>query len=85
MEKFTHGIMVTNPDEPFDDGSIPVVHFVGYWSEPSSEDVLGLIDELHTDKEFGLTEIADTLDYLPATQEVIEYMNLNTHYNEENN
>ena len=85
MEKFTYGIMVTNPDKPNDDGSIPVVHFVGYWTEPSKEDVLGLIDELHTDKEFGLIEIADTLDYLPATQEVIDYMNLNTNYHEENN
>jgi len=85
MEKFTHGIMVTNPDKPNPDGSIPVMHFVGFWSEPSDEDVLGVIDEVMTDTEYGLTEIANTLDYLPATQELIDHVNLNTYEHDKYN
>lgn len=75
MEKFTHGVMVIDPKNPNEDGSIPVVHFVGYWSEPSEDDVYGLYEEFKTDKEFGLTEKIDDLELTPASQEVLEHFN----------
>ena len=86
MEKFTHGIMVIDPKNPNEDGSIPVRHFVGYWNEPKEEDVLGLYDELKDDEQFGLTETIDDLEIVPATQEVLNYLNSHTHEeNKENN
>ena len=77
--KFTHGIMVIDPKNPNEDGSIPVRHFVGYWEEPQEADVLSLYDELRTDEEFGLTEIIDDLELVPATPEVLEYFNTHIH------
>jgi hypothetical protein len=40
MEKFTHGIMVVDPENPDDIGSdnTTVIHFVGYWQEPPDWD-----------------------------------------------
>lgn len=73
MEKFTHGIMVIDTKNLNEDGSIPVLHFVGYWGEPNKEDVLGLYNELKTSEEFGLIDIIDDLELCPATQEVIDY------------
>jgi len=85
MEDFTHGIMVIDPNNPNEDGSIPVIHFVGYWSEPKENDVIGLYNELKTDEEFGLTETIDDYELVPATQEAIEYFNAHTHYHAEDN
>jgi hypothetical protein len=85
FEKFTHGIMVIDPENLNEDGSIPVRHFVGYWQEPRKDDVLGLYDELKDDEQFGLTEIIDDLELVPATQEVIDYFNSHIHDHEEDN
>jgi|AntRauMFilla1563_2_1112583.scaffolds.fasta_scaffold71374_2 hypothetical protein len=86
IEKFTHGIMVIDPKNPNEDGSIPVRHFVGYWEEPQEEDVQSLYDELRTDEELGLTETIDELELAPATQEVLKHFNsLNYHDHEEDN
>ena len=79
FEKFTHGIMVIDPKNPNEDGSIPVRHFVGYWEEPDEDAVMDLYDELKTDKEFGLTEIIDDLELVPATEDVLEYFNTHIH------
>lgn len=75
MEKFTHGIIAITPNNPNEDGSIPVVHFVGYFEEPQEVDVLGLYDELSTDEELGLTEMMDDIELVPATPEVLEHFN----------
>jgi len=74
MENFTHGIMVVNPSLANDEG-IPVVHFVGYWEAPTAEDLVSLIDEVRTDETFGLVEMADQLEFYPATKEIIDYYN----------
>ena len=75
MEKFTHGIMVVDRNNPNDDGTIPVVHFVGYWDEPSENDVYGLYNELKTDEEHGLTDTIDELDLVSAPQHVLDHFN----------
>ena len=86
MENFTHGIMVIDRNNPNDDGSIPVVHFVGYWDEPKENDVMGLYNEFKTDEALGLSETIDELELVPATQDVLEHFNsLNFHDHEEIN
>lgn len=85
FEKFTHGIMVIDPENLNEDGSIPVYHFVGYWEEPNENAVMDVYEELRSDEEFGLTEKIDELEIVPATQEVIEYFNTYIHNHEENN
>ena len=75
MEKFTHGIIVVNPSMANEDGDVPVVHFVGYWNEPTEDDIDSLQHELETDEEFGLTDIANDLIYLPATEDILNYYN----------
>lgn len=76
MEKFTHGIMVVKPSEANEFG-VPVVHFVGYWNEPTIVDVDSLVDELSTDVKFGLIEdqLNGLLEYYPATEEILNYYN----------
>lgn len=61
-----------NPNE---DGTIPVVHFVGYWEEPSENDVYGLYNELKTDEELGFVDTIDELDLVPASQDVLNHFN----------
>lgn len=75
MEKFTHGIVVINPNMKNENGDVHVLHFVGYWEEPTKTDVISLMDELETDEEFGLKEmaLAGELEYYPATQDIIDY------------
>lgn len=72
MEKFSYGIMVLNPSLANDDG-IPIVHFVGYWDEPTQSDIDSVKMELETDEEFGLIEDAKSgkLAYYPAPQDII--------------
>jgi hypothetical protein len=76
MEKFTHGIIVVHPEMANDEG-VPVVHFVGYWDEPTKADVESLMNEIETDEEFGLTELArdNKLEYYPAPEDILEYYN----------
>ena len=46
MRKFTHGIMVLNVKRTTENGDYPVVHFVGYWEEPTKEDIEHIKNEL---------------------------------------
>ena len=41
---------------------LDVLHFCGYWNQPTQVDAESLLEELSTDAEFGLTEIADRLE-----------------------
>ena len=52
---------------------VDIAHFVGYWSEPTKQDAESLLEELKTDKEFGLTEIADRLQIVMAPEDIVEY------------
>ena len=61
MNRFTHGIVVINPNVVDENGDYPVVHFVGYWDEPAQEDFESLKKELETDEDFGLRDILNEL------------------------
>ena len=71
LEEVTHGLIAIDPTTA-KDGKVDILHFCGYWSEPSKSDAKHLLEELSTDEEFGLTEIAHRLQILPAPQEIID-------------
>ena len=72
VENITHALIVLDP-ETEKDGNVDIVHFCGYWSEPTESDAEHLLEELKTDEEFGLTDIADRLIIVEAPQEIIDY------------
>ena len=45
---------------------LDVLHFCGYWNKPTKVDADSLLEELSTDSEFGLTEIAQRLKIMVA-------------------
>jgi len=54
-----------------------ILHFVGYWNEPTKNDANLLREELMGDGGFGLTEIAHRLDILPAPDYIVkEYVKI---------
>lgn len=59
-----YGLVVIDPIQEGE--MMDILHFVGYWEEPTKQDVDLLREELMTDEEFGLTEIAYRLDILPC-------------------
>ena len=67
----THGLIVVDPTQKGE--NLDILHFVGYWSEPTKDDANHLREELRQDKEFGLTEIADRIEILPAPKDIVEH------------
>jgi hypothetical protein len=66
-----YGLMVIDPTQESE--MLDVLHFVGYWNKPSKQDAASLREELMTDEEFGLTEIAHRLDILPAPNYIVKH------------
>jgi len=67
---FKYGLIVIDPTQ---EGEMKdILHFVGYWEEPQKSDADALREELMTDEEFGLTEIAHCVDILPAPDYIVE-------------
>lgn len=58
------GLIAVDPTQEGD--TMDVLHFCGYWEQPTLVDSNSLRGELKIDPEFGLTEIADRLEILPA-------------------
>jgi hypothetical protein len=70
VKDIKYGLMVIDPEQ---EGEMKdILHFVGYWEEPNKTDADQLREELMTDKEFGLTEIASRLVILPAPEYIIK-------------
>jgi hypothetical protein len=70
VKDIRYGLMVIDPEQ---EGEMKdILHFVGYWEEPNKNDAAQLREELMTDEEFGLTEIASRLDILPAPEQIIK-------------
>lgn len=69
-----YGLIVINPIQEGE--MMDILHFVGYWDKPTKKDADLLREELMTDEEFGLTEIAHRLDILPAPNYIVkQYIN----------
>ena len=70
IKDIKYGLIVVNPIQEGD--MLDILHFVGYWEKPTKKDVDSLRQELMTDEEFGLTEIAHLVDILPAPDYIVE-------------
>jgi len=70
IKDMKYGLMVIDPTQKNE--MMDILHFVGYWNEPTKKDADLLREELMTDEEFGLTEIAHRLDILPAPDYIVE-------------
>lgn len=70
LGQFNYGLIVIDPTQEGDDFNI--LHFCGYWEKPNEKDAEFLMEELKTDPEFGLTDIADRLEILPAPDYIVE-------------
>lgn len=77
INKITHGIVVLDTRLPVED--VEVIHFVGFWKEPTQQDIDNLKEELRTDPTFGLSDVIDELEFLPATQKQIDFFNTLLH------
>lgn len=65
-----YGLIVIDPNE---EGEMKtILHFCGYWSKPGKADAESLLNELKTDEEFGLTEIADRLEIIPCPDYILK-------------
>lgn len=75
MEKFTHGLIVVDEDQKGED--VDILHFIGYWKEPTQRDADLLREELKNDPEFGLQEIWEKVLILPAPENILkEYLKI---------
>jgi hypothetical protein len=64
------GLIAIDPDQ---EGEMKdVLHFCGYWNQPTLVDVENLRKELAEDPEFGLTDIAHRLDIIPAPDYIVQ-------------
>lgn len=70
LKDIKYGLMVIDPTQEGE--MMDILHFVGYWTEPTKTDADFLREELMTDEEFGLTEIAHHLDILPAPEYIVQ-------------
>ena len=70
VKDIKYGLMVIDPTQEGE--MMDILHFVGYWNKPTLRDANLLREELMTDEEFGLTEIAHRLDILPAPDYIVQ-------------
>ncbi len=70
IKDIKYGLMVIDPTQEGE--MMDILHFVGYWDKPTKIDADSLREELMTDEEFGLTEIAHRLDILPAPDYIVQ-------------
>ena len=71
IKDIKYGLIVIDPTQ--EGNMMDILHFVGYWNKPTKIDVDLLREELMTDEEFGLTDIAHRLDILPAPDYIIKH------------
>ena len=71
----THGLIALDRRqvEGESDTDPSVLHFCGYESKPSQDDINALYLELKVKKEFGLNEIFEHIVVYDAPEEVIEH------------
>ena len=65
-----YGLIVVDPNQ--DGDMLGILHFAGYWEEPTQTDVDNLRKELAEDKRLGLTLLIDQLEILPAPDYIVE-------------
>jgi hypothetical protein len=79
IQDLKYGLMVIDPTQKGE--MLDILHFVGYWEQPTLSDAESLRTELMTDATFGLTDIAHRLEILPAPDYLVhEYLQILTDY-----
>jgi len=71
--KINYGLIAVFPDPSKKEEELDILHFCGYESEPGKNEIESLYEELKTDDEFGLIEIADKLVIILAPQDIVDY------------
>lgn len=75
--EINYGLIAVLPDPTAKEEELEILHFCGYESEPNQKDIEYLHEELKTDEEFGLVEVADKLVIIPAPKDIVEiYRNM---------
>ncbi len=69
--KINYGLIVLDKRQAQHE-NLDILHFCGYKKEPNQQDAKHLMEELATDKEFGLTDIVEHLEILPAPKYIVE-------------
>ena len=70
IKDIKYGLIAIDPEQ---EGEMKdILHFCGYWNEPKKEDAESLLEELKTDEEFGLTDIAHRLVIIRCPEELIK-------------
>jgi len=64
------GLIAIDPEQEGD--MKDVLHFCGYWHQPTLVEAEDLKRELAEDPEFGLTDIAHRLEIIPAPDHIIQ-------------
>jgi hypothetical protein len=64
------GLIAIDPEQEGD--MKDVLHFCGYWNQPTLVEVESLKKELAEDPEFGLINIAHRLEIIPAPDDIME-------------
>lgn len=70
ISEITHGIAAVRRENK--NNEVHVLHFCGYFEEPSAADFSELRRELEEDPEFGL--IGQNFELILATQEMIDHV-----------
>lgn len=70
IQDITHGIVAIRKDDVKNE--IQVLHFCGYFEEPSLADYEDLRKELTDDSEFGLVD--QEFELVPATEQMIAHV-----------
>lgn len=75
--EINYGLIAVLPDPSAKEEELEILHFCGYESEPSQKEIENLHEELKTDAEFGLVDVADKLVIIPAPADIVEiYRNM---------
>lgn len=70
VQDITHGLVAVRKDEAKNE--LQVLHFCGFFEEPSVADYNSLRKELEEDSEFGL--VGQEFEIIEATSEMLEHV-----------
>jgi hypothetical protein len=77
MEKFKYGLVVFDPEQEGEE--IEILHFIGYYHQPTEEDFNRLRQALLNESVFDTQDIAERLEIVEAPEHVVELFNQNNH------
>jgi hypothetical protein len=69
-KEIKYGLIAIDPEQKGE--MLDILHFCGYWNQPTKIDADLLRKELMEDNSFGLTEIAQRLDILPCPEDILQ-------------